>query len=74
MTDKDVIRMTRHEQEQAIVSDLALCDIGLAFAKGPLRKRYLAQRKACYDQIRKWNVEDGCQAMSLDELLAELGE
>ena len=64
--------MTRHEQEQAIAHDLALCDIGLAFAKGALRKRYLAQRKACYDQIRKWNVEDGHGAMSLNDILAEL--
>jgi len=65
--------MTRHEQEQAIAHDLALCDIGLTLAKGKLRKHYLAQRKACFDQIREWNKQDGYSAMSLDDITAELG-
>jgi hypothetical protein len=65
--------MSRHEQEQAIAADLALCDIGLALTKGKVRKRYVDQRKACLDQIRAWNRADGLADISADELLAELG-
>jgi len=64
--------MTRHEQEQAIAHDLALCDLGIALATGKLRKRYVAHRKACMDQIKAWNKEDGYSDMSLDDILAEL--
>lgn len=65
MTDRTKI-------EQAIAHDLTACEIGIAVTKGRLRKRYTAHRKACVAQIAEWNREDGIDAMSDDELLAEL--
>jgi len=64
--------MSRSKQEQAIAHDLALCDLGLTLTTGKLRKRYAAQRKACMDQIKAWNKEDGYSDMSIDDILAEL--
>ena len=58
---------------QKIGRDLELCDLGLALTTGKVRRRYLAQRKACLAAIRAMNKADGLDSLSDDELLAELG-
>lgn len=57
---------------QAIAHDLDLCDSGIAFSKGVVRRRYVAQRKACFAAIREMNRVDGIGEMSDAELFAEL--
>ena len=64
--------MTRHEQEQAIASDLALCDMIDAFGTRSAKRQARAQRKACMAQIKAWNEADGLNDISLDDLRAEL--
>ena len=64
--------MARHEAEQAIAADLDLCDLGMAMTKGATRRKYVAHRAACMEQIRRWNVEDGLGEMTAAEILAEL--
>ena len=64
--------ISRHENEQAIGRDLALCDMVLAFGSASSKRKARAHRKACLDQIHQWNIEDGSSEMSDDELLAEL--
>jgi len=63
--------MDRHNQEQAIAADLALCDMIEAFGTPANKRKARAQRKACMAQIAAWNAADG-QVLSDDELLAEL--
>lgn len=66
--------MDRHAVEQQIAHDLNICDMGIAFTKGKTRKMHAAHRKACFDQIKRWNEEDGLNKRQSDEeLLAELG-
>ena len=62
----------RHKMEQAIARDLEICDIGLAMTKGKTRRKYAEHRKACMAQIAAWNRADGLDAISADDLLAEL--
>lgn len=64
--------MTRHEQEQAIAADLALCDMIEAFGTAKGKRQARAQRKVCMAQIRAWNDADGLNDISLDDLRAEL--
>lgn len=64
--------MTRHETEQAIAADLALCDMGLALTKGATRRKFVKHRKACIEAIREMNKQDGLDEMTLDEIFAEL--
>lgn len=64
--------MSRTATEQAIASDLGLCDLGLAFAKGSARRAFRDHRKVCIAQIKAWNREDGLDQLSDDDLLAEL--
>ena len=63
--------MTRHEQEQAIAADLALCDMVQAFGTRANKRKATAHRKACMAQIAAWNAEDALN-MTDDELMAEL--
>jgi len=63
--------MNRHEQEQAIAKDLALCDLINAIGKPSAKRKAKAHRKACMDQIKAWNIEEG-NALSIDDLFAEL--
>lgn len=57
----------------AIANDLNTSDLGIALTKGKTRAKYIAHRKACFDAIKRANVEDGLASMTDDELLAELG-
>jgi hypothetical protein len=61
-----------HDQEQAIARDLDLCDMGLALTKGAARRRFAKHRKACMAAIKEANREAGLDALTDDELLAEL--
>lgn len=63
--------MTRQEQEQAIAKDLALCDLIDAIGKPSAKRKARAHRKACMNQIKVWNMQDG-PALSIDDLFAEL--
>lgn len=65
---------TMTETEQAIGRDLDLCDLGMTLTSGTVRRRYARHRKACFAEIRKMNKADGLDAMSDDELLAELNK
>lgn len=64
--------ISRHENEQAIGRDLALCDMVLAFGSASSKRRARAHRKACLDQIHQWNIEDEMADIPDDELLAAL--
>lgn len=64
--------MTRHEQEQQIAADLALCDMIDAFGARKAKRQAKAQRAAIAAQIRAWNEGDGMSDVSVDELYAEL--
>lgn len=66
--------MTRHEQEQAIAADLALCDMIDAFGTRKAKRQAKAQRQAIQAQIKAWIVEDGLADVSLDDLRNELAE
>lgn len=57
---------------QAIALDLALCDLSLALTKGRLKQKYARQRKACLDEIKRMNKEDGLDQMTADEIMKEL--
>jgi hypothetical protein len=59
-------------EEQAILSDLAKCDLGLAVTRGALRARYAAHRAACMDALRAMNRRDGLDTLTPAEILAEL--
>jgi hypothetical protein len=37
----------RKTLENQIAADLQLCDIGLAFTKGAIRRKYIKQQEAC---------------------------
>ena len=63
---------SRHEAEQAIAADLALCDMIEAFGSRKAKRQAKAQRQAISAQIKAWNKEDGLDNMTTDELLAEL--
>jgi hypothetical protein len=65
--------MTRHDQEQAIGKDLALCDLIDAIGKPSAKRKAQAHRKACMDQIKAWNIQDS-PALSIDDLFAELSQ
>ena len=65
--------MNRQEQEQAIGEDLALCDLIDAIGKPNAKRKAKAHRKACMEQIKAWNIEDGASS-SIDDLFAELSE
>ena len=56
-----------------IANDLELCDLGLAITKGAARRKYVQHRKACLAAIASANKADGLDALTDDELLAELG-
>ena len=58
--------------ERQIAHDLALCDAGLALTSGKLRRRYAAHRRACFRALAELNKADGLDALSTDELLAQL--
>jgi len=62
----------RHADEQAIAADLAQCDLIEAYGSAKAKRQARAHRKACFAQIKAWNVEDGLDAMSADDLMAEL--
>jgi len=64
--------MTRHDQEQQIAADLALCDMIDAFGTRANKAAARKQRKAIQAQIKAWNIEDGLDDMTTDELLAAL--
>lgn len=64
--------MTRHEQEQQIAADLALCDMIDAFGTRKAKRQANAQRQAIQAQIKAWNIEDGIADISLDDLREEL--
>ena len=70
MTENTTI--LRSDLEAAIGRDLQVCDVGLALTKGKTRRRYAQHRKACMQQIAAWNIQDGLDKMTDDELLAEL--
>ena len=57
----------------AAALDLARCDTGLFFAKGAARRRLLKHRRACIAALTGGPIDPAVQAMSDDELLAELG-
>jgi len=59
--------------EQAIISDLDLCDRGIAMTRGKVRARYVAHRKACLAALHELNVADDMADISDADLLAELG-
>lgn len=63
-----------HETEQAIGRDLAACDLGLALTSGALKRRYAAQRKACFKGIRELNKADGLDGLSDTKLLNQLSQ
>jgi hypothetical protein len=65
--------MNRQEQEQAIGKDLSLCDLIDAIGKPSAKRKAKAHRKACMDQIKAWNIEEG-NTVSIDDLFAELSE
>lgn len=58
--------------EQAIATDLELCDLGIALTKGKLRRQYINHRKECFKALDELSKSDGFDKMSDDELLAEL--
>jgi len=65
--------MTRDDELNAIAGDLALCDLGLAVAKGALRKRYREHRAACMARIQELDPirpDDVTDAALLAELLS----
>ena len=62
----------RHEIEQRIARDLELCDLGESMTRGKTRRRFVAQRKVCFEAIRAMNHEDGLDTLSNAEMLAEL--
>lgn len=64
--------MTRHQAEQAIAAALALIDLIEALGDRKAKAKARKHRKACMDQIKAWNREDGSDQISDDELLAEL--
>lgn len=66
--------MDREATFQAIAADLELCEIGIALTKGATRRKYIAHRKACIEEIKRLNREDGLDEMSIEETLAELAD
>ena len=66
--------MTRDEQEQAIATDLNLCDLVEAIGSKKARAEAKKQRAICMRQIRDWNREDRPEGMSIDDLYNELTE
>lgn len=56
----------------AIAKDLDLCDLGTALTKGKTRRKFAQHRKMCMAAIKEANRNEGLDAMSDDELLAEL--
>jgi hypothetical protein len=64
--------MTRQAQEQAIAKDLELCDMIMALGTKSAKAKARKHRKACFAQIKAWNVENGLDGLSDDELLKEL--
>jgi hypothetical protein len=63
--------MTRNEELNALARDLEKCDLGLAVAKGKLRKRYAAHRAACMARINELDPIEP-SGLSVAELLREL--
>lgn len=57
---------------QAIARDFDICDLGELLTRGKVRRRYQAQRKACFAAIKAANRADGLDKLTDEELLAEL--
>jgi len=72
LTTGEQAMTNRHADEQAIAADLAQCDLIEAYGSAKAKRQARAHRKACFAQIKAWNVEDGLDAMSADDLMAEL--
>ncbi len=58
--------------DAAIINDIILCEVGMAFTKGKRRKAFKDHRAACFAEMKRMNERDGMNNMSDDELLAEL--
>lgn len=62
----------RQSAEKKIANDLNTIDLIMAIGGKSQKRKAQKQKKICFDQIKKWNAEDGVDAMSDDELLAAL--
>jgi hypothetical protein len=58
--------------EQAIATDLDLCDMILAFGTRAAKRKARSHRKACFAEIKRLNAADGFDKLSDDELFAAL--
>jgi hypothetical protein len=60
--------------EQAIAKDLDLCDAGTALTTGPLRRKYVQHRRACFRALRQMNKDEGLNKLTDEQLLKSLEE
>lgn len=61
-------------KEDAIAADLDLCDLGIALTKGATRRKFIKHRKACIEEIKRMNKEDGLAELTIDEIFAALDQ